>query len=178
MGGFDWKSIVRTVAPTAATMLGGPLAGMAVKALGDKLLGNPNATEAEVQAAVIGASPADLVKMKEIDADLKKSLSDAGVKLEQIAADDRNSARQLEVQTKSYTPSILSYCILGASTLAFLGVVFGKVTLPTDPQTAVIYGSVLTFLVTESKAILGYWFGSSSGSQNKDDTIATIAKQP
>jgi hypothetical protein len=178
MANFDWKSIVRTVAPSAAMMLGGPLAGMAIKALGDKLLGNNNATQDAVADAVINASPADLVKLKEVEADLKKSLADAGVQIEKIAADDRNSARQLEVQTKSYTPSILSYCILGASTAAFLGVICGNVTIPTDPQTAVIYGSVLTFLVTESKAILGYWFGSSSGSQNKDDTIASIAKQP
>lgn len=175
---IDWKSIVATVAPGLATAFGGPLAGMAVSALATKLLGKPDASQAEVQAAVLAASPADLLKLREAEMDFQKAMSDAGIKLEEISAGDRASARQLEVSTKSWTPSILSYCILGASTAAFLGVICGKVTIPTDPQTAVIYGSVLTFLVTESKAILGYWFGSSSGSQNKDDTIASIAKAP
>lgn len=175
---FDWKEIVRTVAPTAATMLGGPLAGMAVKALGDKLLGNPNATQDEVQAAVIAASPADLVKLKEVEADVKKALLDAGVQLAKISADDRNSARGLEEQTRSWTPSILSYCILGASTTAFLGALFGYVKIPTDPTAAVVIGSAMTYLLTESKAILAYWFGDTRGSQNQDETIASIAKQP
>lgn len=175
---FDWKEIVRTVAPTAATMLGGPLAGMAVKAIGDKLLGNPTATEAQVQAAILGASPADLLKLKEMDVDLKKALLDAGVKLAEITAADRDSARKMQVATKSYTPSILSYGITGASMASLLAVIFGQVHLPTDPQTAVIYGSALTFMVTESKAVLAYWFGDTKGSQNQDDTIASIAKMP
>lgn len=160
-------------------MFGGPLAGMAVKAIADKLLpGKAGATPADVEAAVLGASPADLLKLKEMDIDLKKSLLEAGVKLEEITGADRDSARKMQVQTKSYTPSILSYGVTGSSIAALLAVIFGYVKLPTDPQTAVIYGSALTFMVTESKAVLAYWFGDTRGSQNQDETIASIAKMP
>jgi hypothetical protein len=36
---MDWKKIVGAVAPTLATALGGPLAGMAAAAVSDALLG-------------------------------------------------------------------------------------------------------------------------------------------
>ena len=48
----NWKAIVGTVAPALATALGGPLAGVAVKAIADKVLGKPAATEADVAAAI------------------------------------------------------------------------------------------------------------------------------
>ena len=60
---MDWKSVVRTVAPTLATALGGPLAGAAVQALSVALLGRPDGTEQEVAEAVLtGGADALLVE--------------------------------------------------------------------------------------------------------------------
>jgi len=39
-----WKGIVGTVAPALATALGGPLAGVAVRAIAEKVLGKPEAS--------------------------------------------------------------------------------------------------------------------------------------
>ena len=60
--------ILKAVAPTIATALGGPLAGAAVSFLSSKL-GVP---ADQVEQAVAGMSPADLVKMKELDYDFQK----------------------------------------------------------------------------------------------------------
>ena len=104
--------ILGGIAPTIATALGGPLAGVATKALADKLLDRPDATEAEVEAAILGASPQDLLKLKEAEADLERHLIDAGIEIEQIAANDRDSARKRQMALKDRVPGILAALVL------------------------------------------------------------------
>ena len=52
------------IAPTIATALGGPLAGIAVKTLSAVLLGHENGSEDDVKAAMTSASPDQLVALK------------------------------------------------------------------------------------------------------------------
>lgn len=169
---LDWKAIVSTVAPTLATALGGPLAGVAVKTIAGKLLDRPDATEEEVEQAVLGADPQTLVRLKEIDAEFRKSMADAGVKLEQIAADDRANARAREIQVKDHTPAILAYVVtIGFfGTLAFM-LINGKPATGGDAL-LVMLGS----LGTAWAAIIAYFFGSSAGSRRKDEALSQIAR--
>jgi len=171
-----------TFAPTVATALGGPLAGMAVSSL-EKIFGidpsaSPEAKQAAIEQGLLSATPDQIIALKKAENDFQVQMKQLGIQEEQLAYQDVANARSMQVQIRSWTPDVLSYGVLAASTAAFLAVVLGYVHIPQDPATAAIYGSVLTFLVTESKAVLGYWFGTSIGSQSKDDTIATIAKQP
>ena len=169
---LDWKAIVGTVAPTLATALGGPLAGVAVKTIAGKLLDRPDATAEEVEQAVLGADPQTLVRLKEIDAEFKKSMTDAGVKLEQIAADDRANARAREIQVKDHTPAILAYVVtIGFfGTLAFM-LINGKPATGGDAL-LVMLGS----LGTAWAAIIAYFFGSSAGSRKKDEAISQMVR--
>jgi hypothetical protein len=41
----SWKDIIRSIAPTIGTALGGPLAGTATKFIADKMLGKADATQ-------------------------------------------------------------------------------------------------------------------------------------
>lgn len=168
--------VLGTVAPTILTAIGGPFGALAAAAL--HLALGTNGDEKAVDAQLAGASQDTLLKVKAAELDLQGKLTELGIQREQLVYADIANARNLEVQTRSSTPTVLSYFVLAASMLAFLGVVFGFVKLPTDPATAVIYGSVLTYMLTESKVVLSYWFGSSQGSQAKDATIAGIANQP
>ena len=59
------------VAPTIATALGGPLAGVAVRTLSNALLGHENGSEGEVKQALEAASPEQLAQIKQIDADFE-----------------------------------------------------------------------------------------------------------
>lgn len=169
------KRILGTVAPTILAAVGGPF-GVIAAAVLHAALGTASDTEADT--ALTGATQDTLLKVKAAELDLKGKLAELGVQEDQLRYADVASARSMESSTKSITPTILSYLVMGAALGAFIGVVCGLVKIPTDPQTALIYGSVLTFLVTESKAVLAYWFGSSQGSQAKDATIADIAKEP
>jgi len=62
-----WKSLVRAVAPALATALGTPLAGLAVAAISDAVLGKPDGSEQEVEAALAVAGPDVLLRLKDAD---------------------------------------------------------------------------------------------------------------
>jgi hypothetical protein len=173
MAKFDWKKMVGAVAPTLATALGGPLAGMAVKTIATQLLGKDNATEEEVEAAILGASPQDMIRLKEIDFEFKKTMVDAGIKLEEIAAADRNSARDREIKTGDvWTPRILAALIM----LGYFGIQWYIVTHLIPQEMREIVMRSLGTLDMALGMMLGYYFGSSASGKTKDETIATIAK--
>ena len=125
---MDFKSILGAIAPTAATMLGGPLAGMAVKFLADKL-GAPAATVDAVTTALtdLGTTAEGRIKLAQIDADLRTHAIDAGIDLERLAvqnAADINKTMQTEA-TAEHWPSYSwrPWCGFVFGTM-FLGVYF------------------------------------------------------
>lgn len=177
MGKFDWKKLVGTVAPTLATALGGPLAGVAVKTLSAQLLGKPDGKEDEIEAMLAGADPQTMIRLKEIDAEFKKSMTDAGIKLEEIAATDRNSARQREIQTSDHvTPRILAGVVIGGFLLCVYAVLSGYVEGLKDPTIVGLVGTLIGYTSAKADQVVSYYFGSSASSRAKDDTISTIAK--
>jgi hypothetical protein len=170
------KSVLASVAPLLGTAVGGPfgtIAGAAISAaLGTKKGDSPAAS-----SALLAANPDDLLKLKQAELEFQQQMAQLGLSEDQLVFQDRASARAMEVSTKSLTPTILSYGVILAGLGAFLGVVFGVVHIPTDNATAAIFGSALTYLVTESKAILGYWFGSTEGSAKKTELLVQAASK-
>lgn len=171
------RQVLATVAPLLGTAVGGPL-GTAVGALISNALGTSPGDSSAAETALLSANPETLLKLKEANQQFQVQMKQLGITEEQLQYADIANARAMQVANKSSTPTVLSYGVVVATMAAFLAIIGGWVHIPTDPQTALIYGSVLTYLVTESKAVLGYWFGSSIGSSNKDETIAGIAKAP
>ena len=159
---FDWKSLVGTIAPTLATALGGPMAGMAVKAIAGGLLGDESATEKDIAMAMANATPDDLLKLKEADQSFALEMERLGVDLEKIAADDRNSARDLQKTTKSYIVPVLAG-ITVAGFFAVVGwVLSGKVSLEST-----LLGFVLGQVSAKAEQVYNFYFGSSAGSKEK-----------
>lgn len=174
---FNWKKVVGAAAPALATALGGPLAGAAVKTLAVQFLNKPDATEDEVAQAVAAASPQDLIRLKEINAEFMKAMSQAGIDLEKIAADDRANARLREVQTHdSWTPRILATVIIGGFLWCLYFVLGGHVKDLKDPLIAGLVGTLIGYTSAKADTVISYYFGSSASSKAKDETISTIAK--
>lgn len=157
MADFDWKAVVRTVAPGIATALGGPLAGMAVKALGDAI-GLDSATEETVAAAIKGATPEDLLKIKQAEQDFQLKMKSLDVDLVKISAADRDSARQREVQTKDEMPKILASIIVVAWCIVQWHLINNSI--PDDMRELVM--RVLGTLDAALLTVLYYYFGSSA----------------
>lgn len=93
---FDWKNIVKAVAPTIGTALGGPLAGLGIKALSEALLGKEDGTEAEVAAAVAGANPEQLMAMKKADQDFAIKMKELDIDLDKAFIADTSDARHAD----------------------------------------------------------------------------------
>ena len=138
---MDW---LKALEPTAATLLGGPLAGMAVKFLADKL-GAPALTVDAVTTALtdLNMTPEGRIKLAQIDADLRIHAMDLGVNFEQLAvqnAADINKTMQAE-STSEHWPSYSwrPFCGFVFGTM-FLGVYFVlpllKLTVPVVPMEA------------------------------------------
>lgn len=165
---IDWKHILGTVAPVLATAAGGPLAGVATKAIAAKLLGNADAKPDDVEAAVLGAGPETLVKLRELDQQFEKDLQAAGIELEKISANDRANARAREIAVKDYTPAGLAFLI----TAGFFGTL-GWMLVNGKPVTG---GDALLVMLGALggawASVCSYYFGSSAGSKLKTEALA------
>jgi hypothetical protein len=164
------KDIIAAVAPTVATALGGPLAGVATRAIAGKILGRDDATFDEVEAAVTAASGADLVKLKELEYEFKAQLKDADIQLEKISADDRASARDRQARMKDWTPSILGLAII----IGFFGVLAYIFRFGLPDQGSEVLLIMVGALGTMTSQVGNFFFGSSAGSKTKDAVIAEL----
>jgi len=166
----NFKNILAEVAPVLATAFGGPLAGVAAKAIAGKMLGREDASLDEVIAAVEGASPADLVKLKDLELEFATQMRDAEIDLERVAAGDRDSARNRQARMKDWTPSVLGTAIV----LGFFGLLayIVKYGLPSDGSDVLLI--MVGALAAMTTQVGNYFFGSSTGSKNKDEIIADL----
>jgi len=155
------------VAPSIATALGGPLAGMAVKTLSSVLLGHENGTEEQISEAMASATPEQLAAIKKIDADFKVRMKELDIDLERVSAGDRDSARKMQTETKDWVPKVLAIVI----TLGFFGILIWML-LNGMPQTGTeALLMMLGALGTAWTGVVNFYYGSSAGSKAKTDAL-------
>lgn len=164
---FDWKGLVRTIAPTIGTVLSGgnPLVGMGIKAVSNALLGKPDASEEELSAALQNASAEDLLALKNADHAFKTEMAQIGLDEKKLAFDDADSARKREMTVKDYTPAVLAYLL----TVMF-GLLVGFLILGPEIKEGnkAIAFSMAGSLGTVWIAAMAYYHGSSRSSAEKD----------
>ncbi len=166
-------SLVRTVAPTLASAVGGPLAGMATRVISDALLGKPDGTEAELIEAAKAATPDQLVALKNAEADFILRMRELDIDLERLSNEDRANARDREVKVGDKTPKVLAAVI----TVGYFGVLFWmlKNGLPSSGGSEAML-VMLGTLGTAWGGIVAYYFGSSAGSRDKNRMIDRMIK--
>src|SRR3972149_5295208 len=74
-----WNTL-KSIAPIIATALGGPLAARALKFRGGKL-GTEETPEA-IEQAIAGMTPADMVRLKELDNQFKLEMARIGIQID------------------------------------------------------------------------------------------------
>jgi hypothetical protein len=160
------------LAPSIATALGGPLAGVAVKTLSSALFGNEDGTEEQISAAMAVATPDQLAAIKKIDADFKVQMKSLDIDLERISAGDRDSARQMQRETKDWVPKVLAIVI----TLGFFGILIWMLLngMPKTGTEALLM--MLGALGTAWTGVVNFYYGSSAGSKAKNDLLASKDK--
>lgn len=178
---MDWskvRSALVTIAPWIAGTFGTPAAGVAVKAICGVLGADSNsATPESIQAAISGATPDQLLALKQADLKHQEFMAQLGydnlAKLAQATVDDRDSARKRESAVKDRTPAVLAaLAVLGF--VGLIGVVIYGFT-PAEPMRDGFWMLAGAAMVTY-KDVYGYYFGSSAGSHAKDATISDLSK--
>jgi hypothetical protein len=159
--------LLGSVAPSIATALGGPLAGMATKALSQALLGNEDGSEDDLQTALRAASPEQLATVKKIDADFKVQMKSLDIDLEALAVDDRKSARDMQKEVKDWIPRALAISV----TLGYFGILAYVLVVGLPMNGSEVLLMLLGTLSAGWTGIMAFYFGSSSGSQKKDAMI-------
>ena len=149
------------IAPTIATCLGGPLAGLAVTAL-SKLFGvAPDQVQSMINDNKLSADQIAAVQQEEIR--FKEQTQALGLNFEQLAVEDRKSARDMQTTTQSIIPPLLSILV----TVGFFGILAYLMVTPADTANTPLM-IMLGSLGTAWTGIIAFYFGSSAGSQKKD----------
>lgn len=152
------------IAPTIATCLGGPLAGLAVTAL-SKLFGvAPDQVQSMIDGNKLSADQIAAVKMEEIK--FKEQTQALGLNFEQLAVEDRKSARDMQTNTQSIIPPVLSILV----TAGFFGILAYLMVTPADTANTPLM-IMLGSLGTAWTGIIAFYFGSSAGSRAKDQML-------
>lgn len=159
--------LLAQVAPTVATALGGPLAGLAVKTLSEAMFGHQDASESDVSAALMNATPEQLQKLKETDATFKLKMKELDIDLEKIAAGDRDSARNMQMHTNDWIPRAMAILV----TFGFFGILTWLLTKGVPPTGSETLIYMLGALGTAWTGIVQFYFGSSAGSKAKTDAM-------
>jgi hypothetical protein len=160
------------IAPSIATALGGPLAGIAVKTLSNALLGHESGTEEDVANALQNASPEQLSVIKKIDADFKVRMKELDIDLERISAGDRDSARQMQRETRDWTPKVLAFFI----TFGFFGALVWILIFGIPKTGTEVLLMMLGSLSTSWTGVVQFYYGSSAGSKAKTDALTAKDK--
>ena len=157
---MDWLT---QLAPTIATALGGPLAGMAVSAVSKAIGCTPEEVQNVISSGKLDATQVAAIQQAELE--LKKQAQAMNLDFEKLANDDRKSARDMQAVTRSFIPPLLAVGV----TLGFFGILFGLMygQIQHAPQIDIMLGS----LGTAWTGIIAFYFGSSASSQNKDQLL-------
>jgi len=159
---MDW---LKQIAPTVASALGGPLAGMAVSAISKAIGVDEDKVSDLISNNKLTAEQVAQIKIAEIE--LQRQANELGLNFEKLAVDDRKSAREMQATTRSIVPPALAAIV----TVGFFGILvmmlLGKVD-SNNPAILMMLGS----LGTAWTGIIAYYFGSSAGSQAKTDLLS------
>lgn len=165
---LDW---LKTIAPTIATALGGPIAGTAVAVLGD-VLGISEPTKETIAKVLADGklTPEQLASVKAAELTFKTRLAELGVELENISAKDRDSARTMQINTQSIVPAALATIVVVAWGL----IQWYVLTNVVETSMRDLVGRLLGTLDAALMLVLSFYFGSSASSKDKDKLIAAL----
>ena len=165
--------ILKVIAPTVATALGGPLAGLAVDALG-AACGWTDATKEKVESVLTSGQMTgeQIAQVKAAEIALQQRLAELKVDLESIDQKDRASARERQSATKDGTNTVLAYLIICSFIWMVALMLLGYAKVET-----VLGGTLVGYLSAKAEQVLAYYFGSTRGSAMKTELLAKAGQK-
>jgi len=159
-------SVLKKLAPTVATAVGGPFGGMAAAVLGEVL----GVDGDSVEEAILSGNPEVLMKVKEADQTFKVKMRELGIREEELHQRDRASAREMAAKLGMWPQVVLSIIYtMGYFVMLYL-LVSGEWHPPPDSQELV--AGLIGVLTAGVVKVMDFWFGSSIGSKQKTQVMA------
>ena len=161
-------SFLTSIAPTIASALLGPLGGVAVAGL-TKILGIDGGTVADVTKAISDGrvTPEQVAEIRKLELQYQSDEKERGFRYAELEFKDRDSARAMQIATKSMTPTVLTYLIT-VGFFAILGLMLYDDSVVDSPPLLIMLGS----LGTAWTGCIAYWFGTTQNSLNKTNLLA------
>jgi len=159
---MEW---LKTIAPTVATALGGPLAGMAVSAVAKAIGCEPDEVQGIISSNKLTAEQVASIQLAELE--LKKQAQSMNLDFAKLTVEDRKSARDMQIATKSMLVPSLAILIVSA----FIGVVIATLG-GFAVVDSVLAGTLIGYISAKAEQVVNFYFGSSAGSKEKTDLLA------
>lgn len=161
------KGVLANVAPTLATAVGGPFAGMAARAITGALIGDESDNIDDAMRAIQDAKPEQLLALQQSEQKFKLEMEALNVDLERIHASDRDSARKRQVATKDKMPGYIA----SAALFGFFSILFAMIFMELPPASEAPLNVMLGALAALVSSIANYYFGSSASSSRKNEIM-------
>ena len=157
---MDW---LKSIAPTIFTAIGGPLGGLAYEAVSKVMGVSQDDAKTMLESGKLSADQIASIQQAEIA--LKAKAQELNLDFEKLAVEDRASARQMQSATHSWIPPFLAVGI----TVGFFGILYALMSdrVTKSDELMIMLGS----LSTAWTGVIAFYFGSSAGSQRKDELI-------
>jgi len=172
---MNWTDILKTLAPTVASAVLGPLGGAAVSAIG-AALGIDEPTQDKISKAFTQGqlTPEAVERIKTLELDYQNQEKERGFKYadleykrEELVVKDRSDARAAQVATHSKMPAVLTILV----TIGFFGVL---ITLLLMPELKA--NEIVLVMVGQLSAVWGacvaFYVSTTYQSANKNQLLA------
>lgn len=155
------RQLLGTLAPLVGTAIGGPFGGVAGKMLADALGVPPN----KLSGVLENPSPEQVEQIKKAELEFAKFMEEAGIKREELAAKDRQSARDMAISTSLRPQITLALIYTGGYFGVMLGLMTNSLVIPEGNEQ--LMAGLIGVLTAGQVKVLDFFLGSSAGSKMK-----------
>jgi hypothetical protein len=191
---MDWEQIARTIAPTVATGLLGPLGGVVTSVVGDFLFPPETDKTKLTPQSVMNkiatmTDPEDVAKLRQAELAVQKFEADNNFRFAQLQAESQQSARTMRIGSLASGNrtadslawlSMISFLTVAGLVLLLVALALsGVLNFKDHPEVwaavSGLIGSVLGYFSANANQVVSFYFGSSAGSAAKTDQLAQHA---
>lgn len=195
---MDWKKLTASALPYIGAAVTGNvpmLLGMAAKDISNALGREIEPTAEAIMGAVIGAKPEEIsrireaeqtfsLKMQELGFKHAKDMAEIGLQETKAYIDDTKDAREKHAQNQNVfrlgVVILLTFAaMIGLSLWGSYLLLSGGITVADVGMVAAVFGflgTIIGYVAGNAAQVVGFFFGSSKGSGDKNDTMAAAMK--
>jgi hypothetical protein len=184
---MDWKSIIKNTAPVLGSALGGPLGGVAASFISNALTGESLTQEALSDVINKGLSSDEVLSLKRAEQEFTLEILRLNSDQNKAYLADTQNARAMYINsdaTQKKRTFILGIILLAIFfSMMLLQIVWGYKLITEgvairDPAMigfiSSTLGNVSGYVAAYAQQVVGFFFGSSSGSETKNEMLKSV----